>query len=426
MQLEKEHVFKKQGYNLHIINTEKYKTNTIVWKMKAPLQVETVTYRALLPHVMQSSTQNYPTTTAFRAYLEDLYGATLFVDLSKKGEYHIITFTIEIANEKFLADDTPLLQKAINLLEETLLHPNAKNGSFVEKTVEQEKRNLKQRIQSVYDDKMRYSSVRLVEEMCKGEPYAIQTNGELDQIDSITAKSLFEYYERAFREDELDLYVIGDVDVKEVEGFCGNLQFEDRKPKAISHATDQQQVKEKEVKETQDLKQGKLNIGYRTNIVYGDPDYFALQVFNGLFGGFPHSKLFINVREKASLAYYAASRVESHKGLLMVMSGIENAKYQQAVSIIKEQMDVMKKGDFTEQDIDQTKAVIRNQFLETVDSARGLIEVLYHNVAAKSHVQLENWLDLVAKTTKDEIIDVGKKVELDTIYFLAGLDGEEA
>ncbi len=196
--------------------------------------------------------------------------------------------------------------------------------------------------------------------------------------------------------------------------------------KQFLHATDQQQVKEKEVKETQDLKQGKLNIGYRTNIVYGDPDYFALQVFNGLFGGFPHSKLFINVREKASLAYYAASRVESHKGLLMVMSGIENAKYQQAVSIIKEQMDVMKKGDFTEQDIDQTKAVIRNQFLETVDSARGLIEVLYHNVAAKTHVQLENWLDLVAKTTKDEIIDVGKKVELDTIYFLAGLDGEEA
>ena len=98
--------------------------------MKAPLQVETVTYRALLPHVMQSSTQNYPTTTAFRSYLDDLYGATLFIDLSKKGEYHIITFTIEIANEKFLADDTPLLQKAINLLEEILLNPNAKNGSF--------------------------------------------------------------------------------------------------------------------------------------------------------------------------------------------------------------------------------------------------------------------------------------------------------
>src|SRR5690606_14795025 len=117
------------------------------------------------------------------------------------------------------------------------------------------------------------------------------------------------------------------------------------------------------------------------------------QVLNGIYGGFAHSKLFLNVREKASLAYYAASRLESHKGLMMVMSGIDDKNYAQAVSIINEQMDAVKKGDFTDQEISQTKAVIKNQLLETIDSARGIIEVLYHNVVSNQQITLDDWLN---------------------------------
>lgn len=425
MVFENEHIIKKPGYSLHIIKSDKYKTNTLVWKMKAPLKNDTVTYRALLPHVLQSSTKQYPTTTLLRSYLDELYGTAFYTDLSKKGEQHIITISLDIANEKFLQDQTPLLQKAFDLLQEVLLNPNVANGAFDEKTVEKEKQNLKQRIQSVYDDKMRYSSTRLVEEMCKGEPYAISVNGEIDQVDNITAESLYDYYKDAFSTNELDLYIIGDVDIKKVEEYCDQLQFSER-PQAEKEERITATVEEvKEIKEVQEIKQGKLNIGYRTNIAYGDKEYFALQMFNGIFGGFPHSKLFTNVREKASLAYYAASRLESHKGLLMVMSGIENEKYVQAVTIIKEQMELMKAGEFSDQEIEQTKAVIQNQFLETVDSARGLIEILYHNIVAGTNVKLQDWVDQVAQVSKEDIIAVGNKIELDTIYFLAGKEGEQ-
>ncbi|MCM3110088.1 EF-P 5-aminopentanol modification-associated protein YfmF [Lederbergia lenta] len=426
MLLEKEHIIKKQGFTLHIIKTDKYKTNTLVWKMRAPLQEDSATYRALLPHVLQSSTKKFPTTTVLRSYLDELYGTSLYTDLAKKGEQHVITFAMDIANEKFLQDQTPLLQKAIDLLQEVLLNPNIVNGAFDEKTVGKEKRNLKQRIESIYDDKMRYASTRLVEEMCKGEPYAIQLNGELDRVDSITATSLYKYYQEAIRNDGLDLYIIGDVEIEKVEEYCNQFQFPERPNMAIKKSENAIVGEVKEVKEVQDIKQGKLNIGYRTQIAYGDPDYFAMQMFNGIYGGFPHSKLFINVREKESLAYYAASRVESHKGLLIVMSGIENQKYDQAVSIIRKQMELMKAGDFTDQELEQTKAVIQNQFLETVDSARGLIEILYHNVVAGTNVPLQDWIDKVVETTKQDIIKVGKKIELDTIYFLAGEDGEQA
>lgn len=423
MDLLTEKITEMQGFKLHVIKTEKYKTNTFVWKMKAPLNKENVTLRALLPQVLQSSTKKYPSTTMLRSYLDDLYGATFFVDLGKKGENHIMSFSIEIANEKFLNDPSPLLKKAFEFLAEVLTNPNTNGNSFDSETVEKEKRTLKQRIQSVYDDKMRYSNFRLIQEMCKDEPYELDVNGEKNDVDAISAESLFAYYQKAFKEDEMDLYVIGDVNEQEVQKLATQLlKFENRNPQRVKQEVGKKVEKVNEVKEQQDIKQGKLNIGYRTNIIYGDSDYYALQVFNGIFGGFSHSKLFINVREKASLAYYAASRVESHKGLMMVMSGIDLKNYDQAVGIIHEQMDAMKKGDFTEQELEQTKAVINNQMLETIDTARGLVEVLYHNVVANVDIPLEHYLEQVQKATKEEVLEVAGKIELDTIYFLTGME----
>ncbi|MDP4107701.1 MAG: pitrilysin family protein [Bacillota bacterium] len=423
MDLLTEKITEMQGFKLHVIKTEKYKTNTFVWKMKAPLNKENVTLRALLPQVLQSSTKKYSSTTMLRSYLDDLYGATFFVDLGKKGENHVMSFSIEIANEKFLNDPSPLLQKAFEFLAEVLTNPNTNGNSFDPETVEKEKRTLKQRIQSVYDDKMRYSNFRLIQEMCKDEPYELDVNGEKNDVDAISAESLFAYYQKAFKEDEMDLYVIGDVNEQEVQKLATQLlKFENRNPQRVKQEVGKKVEKVNEVKEQQDIKQGKLNIGYRTNIIYGDSDYYALQVFNGIFGGFSHSKLFINVREKASLAYYAASRIESHKGLMMVMSGIDLKNYDQAVGIIHEQMDAMKKGDFTDQELEQTKAVINNQMLETIDTARGLVEVLYHNVVANVDIPLEHYLEQVQKATKEEVLEVAGKIELDTIYFLTGME----
>jgi predicted Zn-dependent peptidase len=420
-----EKIVKNPGYKLHVVNTNKYKTNTLVWKMKAPLEKETVTLRALLPHVLQSSTETYPSTTKLRTYLDDLYGASLFVDLAKKGEYHIMTFTMEIANEKFLTDSTPLLAKAFELLTEIIFKPNLENDAFTKDTVEKEKRTLKQRIQSIYDDKMKYSSVRLIEEMCKGEPFQLEANGVKEDVDAITPETLYSYYKKALSEDEIDFYVIGDVSEEEVKNLAEQfITLEERTPKS-AHRHERKSIETpQEVIEKQDVKQGKLNIGYRTNVYYGDEEYYALQVFNGIFGGFSHSKLFINVREKASLAYYAASRLESHKGLLLVMSGIDHKNYDKAVSIIKAQLEAIQNGDFTEEELSQTKAVIKNQLLETIDVARGLVEVLYHNVIVGKNITLEEWFQKTDMVTKEEIVDVSKNIQLDTIYFLTGTEGQ--
>ncbi|MDP4551261.1 pitrilysin family protein [Alkalihalobacillus macyae] len=410
------------GLTLHRIQTDKYKTTTVVMQFKAKLTKDTVTERALLPYVLQSGTAQYGSSKAVRTELEKLYGATLGVDLAKKGDFHIMTFRMDFANEKFLSEDDPLFKKALTLLADVVMNPKTGNSGFDSSIVEKEKRTMKQRIESIYDDKMRYSNMRLTQEMFPDEPFGLHVFGESDQVDQITSQSLYDYYKKVCAEDEVDLYFVGNLEGIEVENIVKELFPFDERSSRESETTVKASldVEEKEVQESQEIKQGKLHMGFRSGVGYADDEYYALQVFNGMFGGFSHSKLFRNVREKESLAYYAASRYESHKGLIIVMSGIEFKNYSKTVEIIKEQLTAMRNGDFNEEEMKQTKTMIRNQLLETVDDAKGMVELLYHGVVSRKLRSIEEWLDGVEAVTKEDILAVADKVKLDTVYFLKG------
>ncbi|PEE38783.1 peptidase M16 [Bacillus cereus] len=424
MKLMEQQLHELDGLRVHIIPTDKYKTNTFVFRFKAPLNEETVTERALLPYVLQSATEKLPSVIRLRQYLEELYGSSLAVDVSKKGEDHIISIYVDIANEVYLHDAPPLFEKALSMLSDIVLHPATEGNGFLSSIVESEKRALLQRIEATYDDKMRYANERLIEEMCKVEPYRLSANGKKESVMSITNESLYQYYQKVLAEDEMDLYIIGDISENAVDLVSKYFSILARPVRERNVLLHRRNNEEKEVVEKQELKQSKLHIGYRTFVTYKDEDYFALQLFNGLFGGFSHSKLFVNVREKNSLAYYAASRFESHKGLLFVMSGIEAKNYEKAVEIIKEQMLAMQNGEFSEEEIHQTKSVIQNQILEAIDTPRGFVEMLYHGIISDRTRPVEEWLTGIESVTKEEIVKVAKNIELDTIYFLQGTEGE--
>ncbi|EJR96083.1 EF-P 5-aminopentanol modification-associated protein YfmF [Bacillus cereus] len=424
MKLVEQQLHELGGLRVHIIPTDKYKTNTFVFRFKAPLNEETVTERALLPYVLQSATEKLPSVIRLRQYLEELYGSSLAVDVSKKGEDHIISIYVDIANEVYLHDAPPLFEKALSMLSDIVLHPATEGNGFLSSIVESEKRALLQRIEATYDDKMRYANERLIEEMCKVEPYRLSANGKKESVMSITNESLYQYYQKVLAEDEMDLYIIGDISENAVDLVSKYFSISTRPVRERNVLLHRRNNEEKEVVEKQELKQSKLHIGYRTFVTYKDEDYFALQLFNGLFGGFSHSKLFVNVREKNSLAYYAASRFESHKGLLFVMSGIEAKNYEKAVEIIKEQMLAMQNGEFSEEEIHQTKSVIQNQILEAIDTPRGFVEMLYHGIISDRTRPVEEWLTGIESVTKEEIVKVAKNIELDTIYFLQGTEGE--
>ncbi|QRG65428.1 EF-P 5-aminopentanol modification-associated protein YfmF [Brevibacillus choshinensis] len=414
------------GMNVHILPTGKFKTTTIVTMIEQALSEETVTKTALLAMVMKRASARFPETKLLRAHLDFLYGAIFDVDVTKKGERQILQIYMEVPNEKYLSQEDSLLEQAIQFVGDMLVRPHVENGSFLEKYVAQEKETLRKRVESLIDDKMKYANQRVTEEMCKGEPFSLLVQGNVKDLPAITGQELYRYFKEITASNPINMFVVGDVKPQVVEQAISkhvSLERSDVQSLDISNAS-KQIANEREVIDRLDVNQAKLNIGCRTNITYKDDDYPALLMYNGVLGGFPHSKLFVNVREKESLAYYAVSRLESHKGIMMIMSGIEVNKYQRAVEIIKQQMESMSQGNISEEEMSQTKATLSNQFRELLDSARGMIEFTYNGLVSGRKRQLDELLRGIETATIEDIKNVAAKVEIDTIYLLRDKKGE--
>jgi len=414
------------GLNVHFVPNEKFKTVHIVVKFRAPLSRETITKRALLPYVLQQGPKKYPSRKELQIVLDDLYGAVLSIDGGKKGDSHILSFRLEVANEKFIPNESNIMDKAVSLLNDVIFHPNVDGKSFHDTVFNREKETLKQKIRSIVDDKMKYANMRLIDEMCEGETFKTHVSGYEEDLTSLTSQDLYQYYQDLLKNDQIDIYVLGDVEVNKMEevissSFKREGYQNDNKKADTEQSTSKKEVKE--VIEEQNIQQAKLHIGYRTNIRFQDSNYAALQVFNGVLGGFPGSKLFINVREKNSLAYYASSRLESHKGLLLVFSGIAPKDYKKARDIMEEQMEAMKNGDITENELKETKDLIVNSLQETLDHPQGIIEMLYQQVIADTQITPNELIENIKKVTLEEVIEVGKSIVEDTVYLLTNEGG---
>lgn len=417
--------------NVHFVQTKKFKTVNIIVKCRAPLARETITKRALLPYVLRKGTDSYPTERDLQLKLDSLYGSSLSIGGMKKGNNHIISFRLEIANDKFIPGESSVLDKGVQLLHEVIYKPKTVEQAFDAKIFSREVRTLEQIIDSTVDDKMKYANIRLVDEMCKNEPYALHLHGYKEDLETLTAKQLYEYYEQMLREDDIDIYVIGDYELNNMKNIIrANFKQPPQKRQGIKPSKTveriSEHVKPNTVIEKQDVQQAKLHIGYRTNCTFKDQDYFALQLLNGLLGGFPSSKLFLNVREKHSLAYYAASRLESHKGLIIVFSGIDAKNYHQAKQIIHEQVESIKRGNFSEEELSETKEQLTNQLLEILDHPQGTIELLYQQVLAKHSLTPNELIKQINQASRKDVIDVAKKLILDTVYLLTNKEGDES
>ncbi len=400
------------------IQTGKFKSNRIVLKFRSPLKRETITKRSLLAMMFETNNAAYKTQTAFRRRLAYLYGANFFTSVEKKGNEHIITAVFDMVDGQLVPEGEQLLADAFAFLNEVFFNPNISEKAFDAETFTREKANLKSRLESVYDDKIRYANLRLTEEMFADDVFQYPAAGILSELEDITASDLYTYYGEFLREDTVQLFICGNLSRDEIAPFVEKLDFPDREMKDLTVVPSKPVSAERIVTENQPINQAKLVLGYRTGILFGDPDFVPLQIANGLLGGYANSKIFINVREKSSLAYYASSRVDSFKGFMVISAGIDEKNREQAVAIIKEQVAAMKAGDFTEEELSQTKELYINQLLETSDGAQGLIELAYNNVLKQSDLTLQNWIQKIKDTTKNEVVFAIQKIQEDTIYFL--------
>ena len=401
------------------IKTDKFKTTVIKVAFKAKLSRETITKRNLLADVLRNSSRNFPSKKILSAHLEDLYGASLSVSAKKQGTVHAISFYIQVANEKFLKSAPPLFATSLKTLSEVIMNPKIENNAFDEDVVNLEKRLLKEDIESVFDDKTTYALKKMVEIMCKDENFGINGDGYIEDLPNITNKTLVETYESMLKDDELSIVVLGDVDHDEVVNMV-NANFTVSKNTRHKHEAIDREDKflgdVSVLKENQSINQAKLNIGYRTFTRVGDKDYFDILVFNGVFGAFAHSKLFVNVREKESLCYYCASQVDNFKGIMYVYSGLDLAQVEKAKTIIDKQLEDICLGNITDQELNLAKKSIVNAKRSALDSASGMLSDLEASLLLG--ITSEDFIKKIEDVTKEDVVAVAKKIKKDTIFTL--------
>lgn len=406
------------NFRVHIRPTTQFKTTTVRIYLTRNVDRNT-TRAALLPYILRRGTRSHPTMTRISRHLESLYGTAVGTDVSKAGEWQVLSFVADAPNERYLPTRTPILERVLEFLHELIFQP-AGNGGFVKSFVESEKENLRKFILSLPEKRPSYALERLIETMCEREPFGRYEYGRAGDLKSITPANLFSFYRSMLRRAVFDVYILGDVEPEQVLRSTGRIFKGPRASRSrlsapvIKAAARRPRVVEEHV----DAAQCHLLMGYRCNAGFGQKVSQALAMAAAVLGGFPHSKLFRVVREKESLAYSVHSHFIRSKGIMVVYAGVEPGTESKARKLIEKQVREIKAGRISSFELDSTKASILDDIASITDSPAKEIHFHFVHLLHGSHATPDEITRRIASMTKKEITTAAKKLKLDTVFTL--------
>ena len=415
------------GVGLTHIQSGKFKTGLLSLSLIRPLTREDASRCAVIPYVLRRGTQRLQDMQALSAELDTLYGARLEPAVRKKGDYLCVGLTASFIDDAFVPEK--LLSKTAALLGQVLLEPLTKDGVFSPDYVKGEKDNLIDRIRAQINDKRIYARNRLTELMCADEPYGIGALGDESSAAKIAADSLYRYYQDLLSTSRIELFYCGSASFSLVADALR--QALDTLPRKQIETLPAMTVKAdagppRTFEEALDVTQGKLSIGFRTGVCMGDAGYPAMTLFNAVYGGTPNAKLFMNVREKLSLCYYASSACDFLKGIMAVYSGIEFDKYAAARDEILAQLEACREGSIEPWELEGARSIMKNALLSLPDSQGALEDYYLSQAVAGLNLSPESLAQSLATVTAEEVAASARAVQLDTLYFLKGREKKEA
>lgn len=412
------------SYRLHLIKTEKFKLTTVRVSFRREIKKDEITIRNVLADVFTQSSANYNSKKALTIKAQDLYAADIATATKRIGNYINTDISLSVLNDKYTEKGN--FKSAVEFLSEIIFKPDVKDGAFNEEKLDIVKNLCKSALDSVKEDTAAYSTIRLAEEFDKKSPLSYRMIGYQSDLEKVNTKNLYEYYLSMIKSDLVDIFVIGNIDFEEIKTIIKN-NFKIRtfkKPKGPYLLEDKKaRLRKKIVKETIDGTQSKLGIACRC---HGLSDYeknYPMLLFNAIYGGTVDSKLFTDVREKNSLCYTIWSVPNKLDQTLYIKAGIDKKNYQKSVSLIEKNLQLMKKGDFSDLDIKKAKEYYNTALDETLESENSIInEYFMHEVVGTD--LLEEKRAKMAKVTKKEIVAVARKIDIDTIFLLEGVVNE--
>jgi predicted Zn-dependent peptidase len=409
------------GIDIWNINEDKFKTGSINIFFQDNLIIKNVSYNAILPAVLKRGCVPYPSFKDIALKLEDMYGAVFDCDVEKKGEQQIIQFNIEFIKEMYTDDKEDIYRKALDLVYRIITEPVTEGDAFKRDYTNLEKENMKKRIQSRVNDKMQYAVERCIENMCSEEPFGIYEYGSVSGLMNIDESALYNYYKQFLKTQPVKIFITGNYEDKHFE-YAKEIfsRVERNNVKDVGTGNIMIDIKDvKNITERMNINQSKLSMGFRTYTLPSEDSYYDMLVCSGILGGGIHSKLFQNVREKESLAYYIFSRLEKFKGLMIVSSGIDEKNKDKTVEIILKQIEDIQNGIITDYEFDSTIKSIETSIDSLKDSQLHLVDFYLSQDIMGTTDTLDTILGKIKNVKRENVIEAAKKIKLDTVYLLA-------
>jgi len=414
----------KKGIKIHFIQTNKFKTNLFAIFLSLPIERKTVTQNALIPAVLRRGTANLKTQEEISIELENMYGAALDCGVEKTGDNQILKFYLETLSDSYLPDQENLSQNGVELLLDLIFNPLIENNKFKKEYVDAEKNTIKRIIEGKIDNKDMYAYTRCVEEMYKDKPYGLYKYGYIEDLDKINEENLYEEYTKLINEAKIDIFVSGNFENEEIintitdnENISKLTEREDKHIINNEETEKKEKVEVNEISEPKDVTQGKLVIGL--DIDFYEPDSkYAMCIYNVILGESATSKMFQNVREKAGLAYSARSTYVRQKNNIFVRAGIEIDNYEKALKIINEQLEDMKNGNFTDEDIENAKKYMVAGIKTVQDEQDSEITYYMGQELSGKLLNFEEYMEKINAVTREQIQNIANKINTNTIYFL--------
>ena len=422
--MDKKTFLLKEGIKAHIIETDLFKTNLICVMLTVPMNKDDVTKNALVPFLLKRGTKDLKDQYEINKKLEQMYGAVYDCGIDKVGDNQLIKFYLESVNENFLPNKNDILKESINTILEIVFNPLMENELFKEEFLELEKNNLKNVIESKIDNKDKYAYDNCISAMYKDEGYGIYKYGYIEELEKINLEDISLHYKKLINEAKIDIYISGEVKEDDVKTILENNEnikkLNDRKENFIlsEKFKSGNEVKEvSNIEEKMNISQGKLVIGLDVFSKQEEIQTIGL-VYNAILGDGANSMMFQNVREKASLAYSARSGYVKQKNNIFIRCGIEIENYEKALKIIKEQLENIENGNFTDEDIENAKNYLISS-IKSIETEQDTQIVFYiGQELSKTDYLIGEYIEKINNVSKQDIIEFAKTVKYNTVYFL--------
>ncbi len=407
----------QKNADIFILPADKFKTFSVSFNFFTELTEETVTKNALFPFLLKLGSKNYPDMLSVNKRLQELYGGVFECRVAKRGDMHMLSFVFEFLRPEY--SDGEQLSNSLAFMKEMLTNPLVKDGGFSEEFVNREKENLTDYINGIINDKREYTTLRLVEEMYEGDSYALYEYGKVSDLANISAKDLYESYLEILKTAPLMIFISGNLDETCFTDTFSALLEQERKPLPANKIYSKNLPVPKKAEECENLVQGKFALGFSTGVSPEDEDYYVLNLLNSVFGSGPHSKLFMNVREKMSLCYYVYSRLNRLKGTMQVGIGTDKENFKKAYDAILEQLQLCKDGEITDEEIAFSKKFIVGILKQTADNQHNIADFYMTGILAGRVLSPEEYIEKIESLTKADLVRVAQKITLQTEYYLS-------